>query len=123
MEDSVSGTAAKMAKNISEGTAEVKETASDLGRHAADKIESIRETVAGTIEETSAAVQGGGQQISEIAHVAAEKIVQGASYVRETDLRVLGTKAKSFVKRHLVASMVLGVVACIFVAWSFRNDD
>jgi ElaB/YqjD/DUF883 family membrane-anchored ribosome-binding protein len=123
MEDSASGTAAKMVKNISDATTGVKETASDLGRHAADKIETIRETVAGTIEETSAVLQSGGKQISGIADAAAEKINEGASYVRETDLRVIGKNATNFVKRHPVASIVIGAAAGFVLAWSFRNDD
>jgi ElaB/YqjD/DUF883 family membrane-anchored ribosome-binding protein len=122
MEDSA-GTAAKMVKNISDATADIRETANDLGRHAADKIESIRETVAGTIEETSAVLQNGGKQISEIAGAAAEKINEGASYVRETDVRVIAKNATNFVKRHPVASIVIGAVAGFVLAWSFRNDD
>jgi ElaB/YqjD/DUF883 family membrane-anchored ribosome-binding protein len=123
MDDSVSGTAAKMVRNISDATADVKETANELGRHAGDKIDAIRETIAGTIEETSAVLQNGGKQISEIADAAAEKINEGASYVRETDLRVIGKNATNFVKRHPVASIVIGAVAGFVLAWSFRNDD
>jgi ElaB/YqjD/DUF883 family membrane-anchored ribosome-binding protein len=123
MDDSASGTAAKMVKNISDATADVRETANDVVRHAVGKIESIRETVAGTIEETSAALQSGGKQISQIADAAAEKINESASYVRETDLRVIAKNAKNFVKRHPVASIVIGAVAGFVLAWSFRSDD
>jgi ElaB/YqjD/DUF883 family membrane-anchored ribosome-binding protein len=122
MDDSASG-AAKMVKNISDATADVRETASDVVRHAADKIEAIRESVAGTIEETSAVLQSGGKQISEIADAAAEKFNESASYVRETDLRVIAKNATNFVRRHPVASMVIGAVAGFVLAWSFRSDD
>jgi phage-related minor tail protein len=123
MDDSVSGTAAKMVKSISDATADVKESAADLSRHASDKIEAIRETIAGTIEETSAVVQSGGKQISEMAEVAAEKIQGGAEYVRRTDLRTMGANVKSLVKRYPKASILVGAVAGFLIAWSFRSDD
>ena len=123
MEDSASGTAAKMVKSISDATADVKESAADLSRHASDKIEAIRETIAGTIEETSAVVQSGGKQISEIAEVAAEKIQGGAEYVRRTDLRTMGANVKNLVKRYPKASILVGAVAGFLIAWSFRSDD
>jgi len=123
MDDSVSGTAAKMVKSISDATADVKESAADLSRHASDKIEAIRETIAGTIEETSAVVLSGGKQISEIAEVAAEKIQGGAEYVRRTDLRTMGANLKSLVKRYPKASILVGAVAGFLIAWSFRSDD
>ena len=122
MEDS-SGTAAKMVKSISDATADVKESAAELSRHASDKIEAIRETIAGTIEETSAVVQSGGKQISEIAEVAAEKIQGGAEYVRRTDLRTMGANVKKLVKRYPKASILVGAVAGFLIAWSFRSDD
>jgi phage-related minor tail protein len=123
MEDSASGTAAKMVKSISDATADVKESAADLSRHASDKIEAIRETIAGTIEETSAVVQSGGKQISEIAEVAAEKIQGGAEYVRRTDLKTMGANVKNLVKRYPKASILVGAVAGFLIAWSFRSDD
>ena len=122
MEDS-SGPAAKMVKSISDATADVKESAADLSRHASDKIEAIRETIAGTIEETSAVVQSGGKQISEMAEVAAEKIQDGAEYVRRTDLRTMGANVKQLVKRYPKASILVGAVAGFLIAWSFRSDD
>jgi phage-related minor tail protein len=123
MDDSVSGAAAKMVKSISDATADVKESAADLSRHASDKIEAIRETIAGTIEETSAVVQSGGKQISEMAEVAAEKIQGGAEYVRRTDLRTMSANVKSLVKRYPKASILVGAVAGFLIAWSFRSDD
>jgi methyl-accepting chemotaxis protein len=122
MEDS-SGPAAKMVKSISDATADVKESAADLSRHASDKIEAIRETIAGTIEETSAVVQSGGKQISEMAEVAAEKIQDGAEFVRRTDLRTMGANVKQLVKRYPKASILVGAVAGFLIAWSFRSDD
>jgi methyl-accepting chemotaxis protein len=123
MDDSVSGAAAKMVKSISDATADVQESAADLSRHANDKIEAIRETIAGTIEETSAVVQSGGKQISEMAELAAEKIQGGAEYVRRTDLRTMGANVKSLVKRYPKASILVGAVAGFLIAWSFRSDD
>jgi ElaB/YqjD/DUF883 family membrane-anchored ribosome-binding protein len=123
MDDSVSGAAAKMVKSISDATADVKESAADLSRHAGDKIEAIRETIAGTIEETSAVVQSGGKQISEMAELAAEKIQGGAEYVRRTDLRTMGANVKNLVKRYPKASILVGAVAGFLIAWSFRSDD
>lgn len=123
MEDSASGTAAKMVKSISDATADVKESAAELSRHATDKLEAIRETIAGTIEETSAVVQSGGKQISEIAEVAAEKIQGGAEYVRRTDLKTMGANVKNIVKRYPKASILVGAVAGFLIAWSFRSDD
>jgi phage-related minor tail protein len=123
MDDSVSGTATKMVKSISDATADVKESAADLSRHASDKIEAIRETIAGTIEETSAVVQSGGKQISEMAGVAAEEIQGGAEYVRRTDFRTMGANVKNLVKRYPKASILVGAVAGFLIAWSFRSHD
>jgi methyl-accepting chemotaxis protein len=123
MDDSVSGAAAKMVKSISDATADVKEGAADLSRHADDEIEAIRETIAGTIEETSAVVQSGGKQISEMAELAAEKIQGGAEYVRRADLRTMGANVKNLVKRYPKASILVGAVAGFLIAWSFRSDD
>jgi ElaB/YqjD/DUF883 family membrane-anchored ribosome-binding protein len=123
MEDSASGTAAKMVRNISDATADVKETANELGRHATDRVEAIRETIAGTIEETAAVLQSGGKQISEIADAAAEKIQGGAHYVRRTDLKTIAANVKNLVKRNPKASILVGAVAGFLIAWSFRSED
>jgi ElaB/YqjD/DUF883 family membrane-anchored ribosome-binding protein len=123
MSEPTAGTAVKMVKNISDAAVDVKETATELGRHATNQIEAIRETIAGTMDETSSAVQSGGQQISEIADVAAEKIQNGARYVRRTDLRVMGTNAKDFVKRNPALSVLLGAAVGLLVAWSFRSEE
>jgi len=123
MDDSVSGMAAKMVRNISDATADVKETANELSRHAEDKLAAIRETIAGTIAEASAAVADGGKQISGIAEVATEKFRDSANYVRRTDLKTMGTNVKAFIKRNPKASILMGAVAGFLIAWSFRSDD
>jgi ElaB/YqjD/DUF883 family membrane-anchored ribosome-binding protein len=123
MEDALSGAAAKMVRSISDASADVKESAAELGRHAGDKIEAIRETIAGTIEETSVAVENGGKQIAEIADVAAEKFRDSADYVRRTDLKTIGANVKDLVKRYPKASILVGAVAGFLIAWSFRSDD
>jgi ElaB/YqjD/DUF883 family membrane-anchored ribosome-binding protein len=123
MSDSTSGSATKLVKNISDAVSDVKETAVDLGRHASDKIETIRDTVAGTMDETSSVLHDSGKQISQIANTAAQKIQDGADYVRDTDLRVIGADVKSLVKRYPVASVAVGLGVGFLIAWSLRDSD
>ena len=47
------GSAAKLVQNIADAVSGVQETAGQVSRHTADKIDAIRETVAGTTDETS----------------------------------------------------------------------
>jgi|SRR5450755_3539678 ElaB/YqjD/DUF883 family membrane-anchored ribosome-binding protein len=121
--DESTGSAAKMVRNIADAVSDVKETASEVGRHTADKIDAIRETIAGTMDETSSAIQHGGKQVSEIAEAAVQKIQDGAEYVRETDLRVMGADVKGFVKRYPVASVAVGLGIGFLLAWSFRRSE
>ena len=79
MTDSTSNTGVKMVRDISTAVSDVKESASVMGSHTADRLDAIRETVAGTLDETSAAIQDGGKQMSEIADAAAQKVKTGRS--------------------------------------------
>lgn len=117
------GSATKMVRSIADAVSDVKETAGEVGRHTADKIDAIRETIAGTMDETSSAIQQGGKQVSEIAEAAVQKIEEGAEYVRETDLRVMGADVKGFVKRYPVAAVAVGLGVGFLLAWSFRRSE
>ncbi|MGA2813272.1 MAG: hypothetical protein ABSG16_17855 [Candidatus Acidiferrum sp.] len=123
MTESITGAAVKKVRKISDAVSDVTESGTDIGRHAAEKIESIRETVAGTIDETSSALLSSGKQISEMADVAAQTIQDGADYVRETDLRVMGADAKRLVKRYPLAAVAVGLGLGFLLAWSLRRND
>jgi ElaB/YqjD/DUF883 family membrane-anchored ribosome-binding protein len=114
--------ATKMVRNISNALSDVKETASVIGRHAVDKIDAIRETVAGTMEESSSVIQEGGKQISDIADVAAQRIQESAIYVREKNLPEMGNDVKDFAKRYPIASVAIGLGVGFLLAWTLCRD-
>jgi hypothetical protein len=127
------GSAADMAsaagEQISDVASEAKGKITGMSRTAADKIDDNRDTVAGGLETAASTLHEkaenlpGGENVTRIAHSAADKLSTTADYVRQHDVNRMMADVQEMVKRNpgpaLVASAVLGYL----VARAFSSRD
>jgi|SRR5437016_5433821 len=114
------GTAARM--KLADTAADVKEKVANFGRRAVDRIEEQRRTAAGALERTASTLHSGGDQLSDVAHTAANKIQATAEYVRETDLKGMVADVQDVVKRYPGPSLAIAAVLGFLVARGIRNN-
>jgi ElaB/YqjD/DUF883 family membrane-anchored ribosome-binding protein len=120
-ESSGAGTAARM--KISEKAADLKEKVADFGRKTVDSIDNSRQSAAGALESTASTLHSSGDQLSDVAHSAANKIQATADYVRQTDLRGMAEDVTNIVKRYPGQSLAVAAVLGFLVARGFRSND
>jgi ElaB/YqjD/DUF883 family membrane-anchored ribosome-binding protein len=120
-ESSGAGTAARM--KISEKAAGLKEKVADFGRQTVDSIDNSRQSAAGALESTASTLHASGEQLSGVAHAAANKIQATADYVRQTDLKGMADDVTNIVKRYPGQSLAVAAVLGFLVARGFRSND
>ena len=121
-----------------EGTAEtggelgsqVKEQAADLGRAAAEKVDTRRgaaadkiESAAQSIHARAEALPGVGQRAAGIAHGAADKLNATADYIREHDLKSMGEDVKRIAKNNPVPALLTAAALGFLLAKAFSSRD
>jgi ElaB/YqjD/DUF883 family membrane-anchored ribosome-binding protein len=117
------GTAARMKEQVSEKAAEVKQSVTEFGRRAADKIDGSRESAAGALEQTASSLHSGGDKLSDAAHSAADKIQATADYVRSTNLKGMADDVQNLVKRYPGQSLAAAAILGFLVARGLRSSD
>jgi ElaB/YqjD/DUF883 family membrane-anchored ribosome-binding protein len=117
------GTAARMKEQISETAADVKGKVFDFGRKAADKVDSSRESAAGTLEKTATSIHSGGDKLSGVAHAAADKVQATADYVRRTDPKSMAGDVQDIVKRYPGQALAAAAILGFLVARGLRRGD
>ena len=126
------GVAARM--KLSDTAADVKEKVADIGRRAADSIDSSRQSAAGALDNTASSLHSGADQISGAAHTAADrlqatahstadKLQATADYVRQTDLKGMVDDLTGVVKRYPGQSLAAAAVLGFLVARGLRSND
>jgi ElaB/YqjD/DUF883 family membrane-anchored ribosome-binding protein len=126
------GTGAKM--KLADTAASVKETVAGLGRKAVDSIESSRQPAANALASTASSLHSGGDQISSaartagdqlsgVAHSTADKLQATADYVRQTDLKTMGSDITNYVKQYPGAALAVAAALGFLLARSMRSSD
>lgn len=114
---------------LSETAANMKDRASDMGQMAADKIDENRDATAEGLEKAAAALHGkadglpGGEKVSDLAHMTAEKLNSTAEYVREHDVKSMLGDVKSLVRRNPGPSLLAAVAVGFLIGRAFSNTD
>jgi ElaB/YqjD/DUF883 family membrane-anchored ribosome-binding protein len=116
-------------ERLSDTPSQVQEKVSDLGRTAANKIDENRGAAASGLEEAASALHEkaeslpGGEKVSSMAHVAADKLSSTADYVREHDVNRMMADVQTLVKNNPGPSLLAAAVVGFLVARAFSNND
>jgi hypothetical protein len=121
-----------------EGTAEsaaelgtqVKDQAGDLGRAAADSVNSRRAAAADKIQSAARSIHAGadalpgvGERAAGVAHGAAGKLDAAADYIRENDLRSMGRDVTTLAKNNPVPALLTAAALGFLLAKAFSSRD
>jgi ElaB/YqjD/DUF883 family membrane-anchored ribosome-binding protein len=128
------GMATAASMRLSDTAADVKEKVADIGRRAADSIDSSRQSAAGALDNTASTLHSGADHIFGAAHTAADKIQATAhstadklqataDYVRQTDLKGMVDDLTGVVKRYPGQSLAAAAVLGFLVARGLRSND
>jgi ElaB/YqjD/DUF883 family membrane-anchored ribosome-binding protein len=116
--DKLSGTARK-----------VKDKVSEMGQTAVDKIDDNRDTAAEGLEKAAMALHEnaeglpGGEKVSEMAHVTAQKLNSTAEYVRDHDVKGMMTDVESLVRKNPGPSLFAAVAVGFLIGRAFSSSD
>lgn len=117
------------AEPILEAAAQAKETVSNFGRTAAQKIDESRNSAADGLDKAASGLHGvaenlpGGETISSAAHAAADRVSSTAAYVRERDLGKMMADVEALVKNNPGPSLLAaGLLGFILGRALSRND-
>jgi hypothetical protein len=122
-------TASAAGEKISGVASQAKDSASGLGRAAADTIDNNRGKVAGGLETAASTLHEkaeslpGGEKITDFAHSAADKLSTTADYVRQHDVNSMMTDVQEMVKKNPGPALLLSAVLSFLVARAFSSRD
>lgn len=108
-----------MKEQVTEKAAQLRESVSDLGQKAGDKIDEGRLRTAEKFDSTASALHERGDRFassaSNAAHATADKIQVAADYLRDHDVHAMAEDLGGLVKRYpgqaLAAAAVVGFLA------------
>ena len=110
---------------ISQKTAQIKETVADFGKKAGDKIDEGRVHAAGALQSTASTLHDSGDRLaskaSNAAHTTADKIQVAADYLREHDTRAMMQDFEGLVRRYPGAALAAAAVVGFFAGRALRN--
>ncbi len=114
---------------ISDAASEAKQKVSDLGRSAADKIDQNRgsaasglESAANTLREKAGSLPGG-ENVTNLANNAAEKLTTTADYVRTHDVNGMMADLERLVKNNPGPSLVAAAAVGFLLGRTFTSND
>ncbi len=122
-QSSGAGTAARMKETVRDAASEAAEKISDLGRNAADQIDSSREPIASTLDRTASTLRQTGQSAARTAHATAEKLHSTADYVRKHDLQAIFSDVQDLARRYPAQCLLAAVGVGFLLGRIFRNSD
>lgn len=116
---------AGLTEQAGQKTAQIKETVSDLGRKAGDKIDERRMRAADTFESTASTLHERGDRLasttSNAMHKTADKIQTAADYLREHDTRAMLGDLEAMVRRYPGQALAAAAVIGFFAGRALRN--
>ncbi|HLZ91602.1 MAG TPA: hypothetical protein VKQ28_07785 [Candidatus Acidoferrum sp.] len=124
---SSAGDATGIKEQASQKAAQLKETVSDLGRKAGDKIDEGRVRTADTFDSTASALHERGERFassaSNAAHATADKIQAAADYLREHDAQAMAEDLGGLVRRYPGQALAAAAVAGFLAGRALRGGD
>jgi ElaB/YqjD/DUF883 family membrane-anchored ribosome-binding protein len=117
------GTAARMKEEVEGRASEVKQKLAELGRKAADQIDSQRPPVADTLNRTASTLHQQGDSAASVAHATADKLEVAADYVRGNDLKAMMGDVQDLAKRYPGQSLVAAAVVGFVLGRLLRSAD
>jgi ElaB/YqjD/DUF883 family membrane-anchored ribosome-binding protein len=123
MDDITNQDATGNGRSISDVAGNVQDKVADLSRQAVEGINSSRSTAAAALGTTATRVHAGADQFASAAHAAANKMQTTADYVRDTDLKTMGSDVTDFAKRYPGQALAIaGVFGFVLARLLSRND-
>lgn len=120
---------ATLGDKLSDTASRVKDKVSQMSQTAADKIDDNRDGAAEGLEKAAATLHEkaeglpGGEKVSELAHVTAEKLNSTAEYVREHDVRSMMGDVESLVRKNPGFSLLAAVAVGFLIGRAFSSSD
>ena len=115
---------AGLTEQTGQKAAQIKETVSDLGRKAGDKIDERRMRAA-DVESTASTLHERGDRLasttSNAMHKTADKIQTAADYLREHDTRAMMGDLEAMVRRYPGQALAAAAVIGFFAGRALRN--
>jgi ElaB/YqjD/DUF883 family membrane-anchored ribosome-binding protein len=114
---------------LSDTASKVKDKVSEMGQTAADKINDNRDVAAEGLEKAAMALHEnaeglpGGEKVSDLAHVTAEKLNSTAEYVREHDVKSMMTDVESLVRKNPGPALLAAVAVGFLIGRAFSSSD
>lgn len=108
---------------LSQKAGEIREKAGDLSRRTYASVDNSRQSAASALETTASSLHSSGERVSNAAHTAARKLEATADYVRQNDLRQMGSEVMDLVKRHPGQSLAIAAACGFLLARTLRGRD
>jgi ElaB/YqjD/DUF883 family membrane-anchored ribosome-binding protein len=116
-------------QKLAEGAAQFKDKAAQVGRSAANQIDSSRGTAAGSIASAATSLHDhaddlpGGERVASLAHSAADKLTSTADYIRGHDMDAMIEDIKTLVKNNPGPALLGAAAIGFLVGKAFSNRD
>jgi ElaB/YqjD/DUF883 family membrane-anchored ribosome-binding protein len=117
-----------LADRFSDGAAQLKARASEIGRMAADKIDEKMSSAAAGLDKAAASLHDTAENLPGVetargmAHSAADKLSATAGYVREHDVDTMTRGVRAVVRKNPGQSLIIAGVIGFLIGRSFRRD-
>jgi hypothetical protein len=108
-------------------TDRIQDQAAKYGQRAADAVDASRRSAASTLENAAEAVRSradslpGGQQVSQYAREAADRLGATADYLRDHEVKDMVTDLQKIIKNHPTPALVGAAVVGFLVGRSIRR--
>jgi ElaB/YqjD/DUF883 family membrane-anchored ribosome-binding protein len=120
--------APSLSEKLSDTATQVKDKFSDLGRTAAERVDTNRDATAGGLNKAAAALHEkaenlpGGEKVTNLAHATAEKLSSTADYVREHDVNRMMADVETLVRNNPGPSLLAAAVIGFLVGRAFGRN-
>lgn len=121
------GTGAGVKERVSDMADQARDKASELGKNAADAIDSGRHTAAHKLQDTAASLRNtgasGGSTVSSVANRAADGLDAAGRYIQDHDPREVFTSLEQIVRRNPGPSLVAAAAVGFIIGTALRGSD
>lgn len=108
---------------FAETASQMKETVSNFGRAATEKIDQSRGAAASGLDSTASALHDGSEKVTGLAHATADKLSSTADYLRNNDVKRMMTDVEELVKKNPGPSLIVAGVIGFLLGRSLRSND
>jgi ElaB/YqjD/DUF883 family membrane-anchored ribosome-binding protein len=128
MGDTLNDTAQNVKDKIGDFASTAKQTGSDVGTQAMDKVEEKRGPAADALQNAASTIHAkeedlpGGETVRSVAHSAAEQLEATAGYMRAHDVRAMISDVEEVIKRNPGRSLLIAAATGFLIGRVFRED-